>query len=174
MMTNTAQSYIDSLPSVNGKFTYAYFNDSKKNYITATWLNTDEQTYTDIIIPTNLEDADYKNLLETFTVDEISTMTDQKSKDEAQSFELIVKDVAEKYGLVYDPNAADNKDRLSVDHIFNPPEGDVGTDLLFEIKLKIFDIEEVVNSTNDDLKKQLREANTPLKALYIAGKFLFE
>jgi len=85
-----------------------------------------------------------------------------------------VKEMALDYGLVYDPNAEQDASAHSVDHIFEPPEGDDGTDLLFNIKLKIFDMEQVVNSEDDDLKKELREADTPLKALYVAGKFLFE
>ena len=42
------------------------------------------------------------------------------------------------------------------------------------IKLKIFDLPEVVNSSNSELKSKLRQATTPLEALYVAGKFLYE
>jgi hypothetical protein len=47
-------------------------------------------------------------------------------------------------------------------------------DLLFNIKLKIFDLPKVTQSNNTELKKKLREAKTPLESLYIAGKFLNE
>ena len=46
--------------------------------------------------------------------------------------------------------------------------------LLFNTKLKIFDLPQVTQSTNSELKKKLREAKTPLESLYIAGKFLYE
>ena len=41
-------------------------------------------------------------------------------------------------------------------------------------ELKIFELDAVTKSENDSLKKELREADSPLKALYIAGKFMFE
>lgn len=158
----------------NGKFTHARFLSSNKNWISAIWHNTDDNTYEELIFETNLEDVDYKKLLEQFTTDEIATMTDQYAKEEAQNFEEYVKQLALSYGLLYDPNAQDGKDKFTVDHIFEPPAGDDGTDLLFNIKLKIFDLEEVTSSENAELKKALRETKTPLEAFYIAGKFLYE
>ena len=162
----------------NGKFTHARFVSSKKDTIEAVWMESDiaegESPYIQVAIPTDLENEMYVKLLENFTTDEISTMTDQYAKEESENFKLFVKNMAVDYGLVYDPETAERSTVHSVDHIFTPPEGDEGTDLLFNVKLKIFDMDEVVNSDNDDLKKELREADTPLKALYVAGKFLFE
>lgn len=158
----------------NGLFTFARFANSKKDTIIATWYDSDVESYQEITIETNLESALYRKLLETFTVDEISTMTDQRIKEYKASFENMVKDMAARYGLVYDPSKAQPSTVASIDHIFTPPEGDDGIDLLFNIKLKIFDLPEVSSSTNADLKKKLREASTPLEALYIAGKFLYE
>ena len=116
----------------------------------------------------------YKKLLETFTTDEISTMTDQKHKNQAASFELVVKDIAKKYGLIYDPAITNPQDKLTLDHLFTPTNDSVGTDLLFNLKVKIFDLPQVSSSTNSELKKKLRETKTPLEALYVAGKFLYE
>lgn len=158
----------------NGKFTHARYVSSKKDTIEAIWYDEEYKQYNQVAISTDLENRDYVKLLETFTTDEISTMTDQHSREQAESFKLFVKDIATEYGLVYDPNAANRETVASYEQIFNPPEGDEGTDLLFNIKLKIFDLPQVVDSENTDLKRELREAETPLKALYVAGKFLFE
>jgi len=162
----------------NGKFTHARYVSSKKDIIEAIWMWNEvedgETPYMQVAIEVDLEDPNYITLLDTFTTDEISTMTDQHAKEEAENFKVFVKEMALDYGLVYDPSAEQDASAHSVDHIFEPPEGDDGTDLLFNIKLKIFDMEQVVNSEDDDLKKELREADTPLKALYVAGKFLFE
>lgn len=158
----------------NGKFTHARYVSSKKDTIEAIWYDEEHKQAHQVAISTNLENPTYVKILETFTTDEISTMTDQHSREQAESFKLFVKGMATEFGLVYDPNAANRETVASYELIFNPPEGDEGTDLLFNIKLKIFDLPQVVDSDNANLKRELREAETPLKALYVAGKFLFE
>lgn len=158
----------------NGRFTEATFASSKRNLIFAMWFDNETKTYHEIAIKPDLEDKNYQKLLHTFTTDEISQMTDQKRKYNSQMFERLVKDVALKYELVYDPAVTNPQDKLVVDNLFDLPEGTVGTDLLFNIKLKIFDLPKVKESTNTELKKKLREAKTPLESLYIAGKFLYE
>jgi hypothetical protein len=157
-----------------GKFTFATYANSSKNIINAIWLDEGTKEYSEVAVVTDLKDKIYQKLLEKFTPDEISTMTDQKHKEEASQFEYIVKDIAKKYNLIYDPTTANPEDKLNLDHIFNPTNDDVGTDLLFNLKIKIFDLPEIQKSENSELKKKLREAKTPLESLYIAGKFLYE
>jgi hypothetical protein len=157
-----------------GKFINALFASSKKKLILAIWQDNETKQQHEIAIETDLNNKMYVKLLETFTTDEISTMTDQKRKHAAKSWELVVKDIALKYGLIYDPSSTNPQDKLVIDHLFNPPEGEAGMELLFNTKLKIFDLPEVTQSSNTELKKKLREAKTPLESLYIAGKFLYE
>jgi hypothetical protein len=157
-----------------GKFINALFASSKKKLILAIWQDNETKQQHEIAIETDLNNKMYVKLLETFTTDEISTMTDQKRKHAAKSWELVVKDIAVKYGLIYDPSSTNPQDKLVIDHLFNPPEGETGMELLFNTKLKIFDLPEVTQSSNTELKKKLREAKTPLESLYIAGKFLYE
>jgi len=158
----------------NGRFTHARFTSSKKNQVESIWFDEENKTYEQVAIEVDLKSPEYVKLLETFTIDEISTMTDQYAKEETQNFLAIVKDIAEKHDLIYDPDAVNGKDKLNIDHIFSPPEGDDGVDLLFNVKLKIFELDEVLNSDNGELKKALRESKTPMEAFYIAGKFLYE
>ncbi len=164
----------------NGKFTHARYVSPQMDQIEAIWYNENvlddkESPYISIAIPVDLEDSLYVKLLETFTTDQIHGMTKDYLSEEEETFKIFVKKIAEDEGLIFDPNAEKNNNQShSIDHIFEPPEGDEGTDLLFNIKLKIFDIPSVVDSENTELKRQLREADTPLKALYICGKFLFE
>jgi hypothetical protein len=87
----------------NGRFTHAVYASSKQNLIFATWYSQDTNKHKEIAIKTDLNNKLYKKLLETFTPDEIYQMTDQKRKLNSQTFEIYVKDIALKYGLVYDP-----------------------------------------------------------------------
>ena len=158
----------------NGTFTNAVFANGQKNIIIALWKDNETQTIEEIVIRPNLENIIYCKLLEQFTVDEISTMTDQRNKINRNAFEQLVKKMAIDNGLLYNESAATEQNKITVDFIFTPMDGDAGSDLLFDIKLKIFDLPEVVNSSNSELKSKLRQATTPLEALYVAGKFLYE
>jgi hypothetical protein len=158
----------------NGKFTHAIFTDKNKDMITAIWMDHDTEEYHEILIDVNLEEKNYKKLLESFDLREISEMTKDYWYEEEENFYLVVKDMALKHGLVYDPENADESDRLRIEHIFNPPEGEAFEDFLFNLKLYIFEQQEVVDSEDTELKRKLREAKTPLESLYIAGKFFYE
>jgi hypothetical protein len=156
------------------KFKEAVFTSSKKDFIESTAEDVESGELVALDVATDLEDPIYLELLEQFTIDEISDMTAQKHEFEAATFTTFVKQMALDYGLVYDPNAADQQDRLTIDNLFNPGADERAVDFLFDLKIKIFDIPEVAESINTELKKQLREADSPLKSLYIAGKFLYE
>lgn len=155
------------------KFTEAFFTSSNKDFIDAV-AEMEDGTLDGFLIPTDLEDPIYIELLAQLSIDEISNMTAQRHEVDAATFTTFVKQMALDNGLVYDPNAAEQMDRLTVDHIFNPTPDDISTDFLFNLKIKIFDLPEVEGSTNAALKKELREAQDPLKSLYVAGKFLYE
>jgi hypothetical protein len=158
----------------NGKFISAVFVNSRKKDILAVWQDDATLTTSDVVVEVNLEDMSYRLLVETFTIDEITQMTTEKHNRESLVFAAFVKKMALDTGLVYDPAAANKQGQLDLTNIFDLPGGDVGIDLLFNIKLKIFDLQQVTDSSNTALKKQLREAKTPLEAFYICGKFLFE
>ena len=158
----------------NGKFTFAHYANKNKDLIKTVWYDNDTKTGQEITIKTDLTNDMYKKLLETFTVDEITTMTDQKTSIEEQNFHSLIKNMAIKHGLVYDPKTKNPQEVLNLDSIFNFKNDTVDNDFLFELKIKIFDLPQVSSSTNNELKKKLRESDTPLQALYIAGKFLYE
>jgi len=158
----------------NGEFTEAYFVDSDNRQIEAVFHDFDDDKFFNLIIKVDLENENYKKLLEQFNLVQIKKMTDERKEFENQKFLNVVKDVAQQSGLIYDPENADAENRLRVDHIFELPEGEFGEEFLFNLKLRVFEMDEVMNSEDADLKKKLREAKTPLESLYIAGKFLYE
>lgn len=157
-----------------GQFEHAMFVNSKKDLIKAIWYDSENKEHEELVISAVNSNPDYKKLLEQFTIDEIATMTDQYSKEHEELFLEVVKKIATESGMIYDPSVLEDKNNLALDSIFEPTDDEIGTDLLFNIKLKIFEIEEVLNSDNAILKKALREAKTPIEAFYIAGKFLYE
>jgi len=159
-----------------GEFTYATFYGDDKTLIRAIFHddNDDWDTYHEIIIPVDLEDKNYQKLLETFDLDQIKKMSKEDREVARENFLEVIKEVSEKYGLIYDPDNADINNRLKIQDIFELPSGEFGEELLFNIKLNIFEMEEVSHSDNDVLKKELRDATSPMQCFYIAGKFLYE
>lgn len=157
----------------NGKFTEAYYTDSKRNVIETVWEYNDGKKI-GIAIPADLDNKNYILLMEQYTVDEIATMTNELALQRGRDFIDLVIAISQEAGYIVDKDKIEGKPTHSVENIFNPPEGEEGDDFLFETKLKIFELDAVTKSENDSLKKELREADSPLKALYIAGKFMFE
>lgn len=80
---------------------------------------------------------------------------------------------AKKNNLVYDPTEWAPNTKLSVDHIFKLPDGDVGSDFLFELKLRVFDIPEIAASSEQAIKIAIRESSSPIEVFYHAGRILF-
>lgn len=157
----------------NGKFIEAVFTNSKKDTIESLF-QFDDGTVEAIILPVDLNNDLYKKLLDQYTIDQITAFTNNRIQRQKENFTEFVMKMCADRGLVYDPNGADEKSKLVIDNLFTLPEGDVGTDLLFNIKMKCFELPEVVASENTELKKELRKATTPLEAFYITGKFLYE
>lgn len=85
----------------------------------------------------------------------------------------VIGEYAKNAGLVFDPGQWSPNEKLSIDNIFVLPEGDTGQDFLFELKLRLFDLKEIAESTDQASKTAMREATTPLEAFYHAGKMLF-
>jgi hypothetical protein len=157
-----------------GKFTHAVFANDKKDLIRALWQDEATKQHYEYTMEIDLNNEIYQKLLETFTTSEISSMTEQQHKRSQAMYETFLKNVGVKYGLLYNPSALHPKEAFNIDHLFDLPNSNDGNDFLFNIKIKIFDLPQVANSNNKDLKKKLRESKTPIEALYIAGKFLYE
>jgi phage pi2 protein 07 len=161
-----------------GEFTHATFFSDEGQLIRAIYHEFEDENgdekFHEIMINVDLEDPLYQKLLETFNLQQIKNMTNEEREIQKQNFLSLVQELAVENGMVYDPENANNDNKLRVDHIFELPEGEFGEEFLFNLKLRVFDMDEVMNSEDADLKKKLREAKTPLESLYIAGKFLYE
>jgi hypothetical protein len=165
----------------NGRWVHAKYVTTNKDVIEAVWEHADrinedgEKEWEEVLIPVDLENDYYMHLLDTYSIDEINTMSDQYEKRQKALFTSFVKKVGEDFGLLYNPDAEQGAVNTSnIDMIFEPVSGNAGEDFLFDLKLKIFEMDEVSTSDNEALQTELREADSPLKALYIAGKFLYE
>ena len=149
---------------------------------------------TDYFLDADEKDTDYKILMETYTLDQIHENTFKKIREDQSQIKRIAIEVAKKNGwiisdvalkddLAYQRRnekpldkkivAAKEKEiRVAVSlheilgqHVFtdNP-----SAEYLFELKLKLFELDFINNNTNRELKKNLRISKTVPQALKAA------
>lgn len=160
-----------------GQWVHARYANNDKTIIEAVLEQVTEDGEIDhsgVIMPVNMEEEDFQSVLEVFSLDQIEEMTKQHIAERTQVYLDMVKKIATDAGLLYDESKINRFGDKQLPAYFSVAETDSEEEYLFDLKLSVFEMPEVYDSTNDDLKRQLREADTIAKTLYIAGKFLYE
>ena len=112
----------------------------------------------------------FKELTSVITVDDLHENTYQKKKDEQKIFEAKVMEIAKKDGLVLDDTKIDSSSYgKMVKAIFEQGEN---TDQLFALKIALFELPAITNSTNDELKKKLRQCKNKIDTLKVAFEII--
>ena len=125
----------------------------------------------------DLEDSknpDVQQLLKLWTFEEIEVHTREFKKQERLAYEAEVIDIAKREGLIVEDQNKEQEDpRMPLDDlIFNwNKEDEKQKELLFQLKLKMFDMKHVQESNKKTSKTSLRKAQTPLDALVAYSKF---
>jgi hypothetical protein len=160
-----------------GQWVQARYANDEKNIIEAVLEQVTEDGELDhsgVIIHVDMEDEDFQSVLEVFSLDQIEEMTKVHIAERTQAYLGLVEKIATEKGLIFQPDKINRFGNKDLPAYFNVAENDIEEEYLFDLKLSVFEMPEVYDSTNDDLKRQLREADTVAKTLYIAGKFLYE
>ena len=82
----------------------AYFIDHERQNIEVLFSNKEDKSVTPMIIPFNVDNEDYKNLIEFIDLDKLHEITYQKVKNERADFEKQMIEIAKKEGLIFDQN----------------------------------------------------------------------
>ena len=114
----------------------------------------------------------FKALKSVMSVDELHENTYKKKKEERKLFEEQLVRIAKKDGLVFD--------ELKIDTKFFPTlinaivdNGD-NEDHLFALKLALFEIDEIRDSDNNELKGKIRKGKTKVEVMLNALKIVSE
>ena len=121
------------LPVVKRAIEEPYYCDPTKKQIGCKFKYEDGREFNVVVSDTVEGNPDWKELIETFTDEEIQANTDvilERSRREADTRERIDKENSEK----------------------------MKSDILFQCKLEAFEIEEVKNSADRDLKSKIRKS----------------
>jgi hypothetical protein len=99
-------------------------------------------------------------------VDQLHENTYQKKKDEQKIFETKIIEIAKRDGLLVDDTKIDGSTfQKLVSAVFE--QGD-NADQLFALKIALFEVAEIRDSKNDELKKKLRQSKNKIDTLKVA------
>mgnify|MGYP001160317027 FL=1 len=148
----------------------AYFIDNDRKNIEALTTSEDGKQVIPTIMPFDENNHSFKELTSIITVDQLHENTYQKKKDEQKIFEEKVMQIAKKDGLVLDDTKIDsNSFNKLVTAIFSQGEN---VDQLFALKLALFELEGIRDSSNNELKKKLRQCSNKIETLKVAFEII--
>lgn len=149
-------------------FVTARFTDQDKKFIQTTWQEKKKKSKLHYYgIELNLEHPHYIQLLDLISLDEIHENTVNWFRKERESFEKAVYEIAKKDGLIAEAITEQSKNKYEdlVKSIFVEYKEDEDKENLFNLKLALFELEQVRSSSNRELKAKLRKAPTFVDAI---------
>jgi len=151
-------------------FLNAYFIDNERHNIEILTTSEDKKSVLPTIIPYDTKHPYFVALSKFCNIDQLHENTHNKKKKEKEIFEQKVIEIAKRDGLLVDNNKIDsNFFPTLVKSIF---EDEDNADHLFAIKIALFELEKIRNSTNEDLKKKIRQSKTKIEALQTAFELI--
>jgi hypothetical protein len=168
---------------------------NKDSYVTATFVDaerktlevlvrhhTNENEMTPIMIEADEEQQDFKDLLELVTIDQLHEQTWEQKKSESEAFMAMARNIAKEEfaqqemaaitniaasaaNAAVDQNTLLTKTRIYptiVDTIFSNMENE---DHLFALKLALFEVQEIRESTDTATKTALRKGKNKIEVL---------
>jgi len=148
----------------------AYFIDNDRKNIEVLITSEDKKQIIPTIMPFDENNPMFKELTSIITVDQLHENTYQKKKDEQKIFETKVMEIAKKDGLLVDDTKIDSKSyNKLVKAIFEQGENE---DQLFALKIALFELPDIRDSKNDELKKKLRQSKNKIDTLKVAFEII--
>jgi hypothetical protein len=144
----------------------AYFIDNERKNIEVLTSSEDKTMNLSTIIPYDENFVSYKALSKFISVEELHELTYSRNKKEREVFEQKVIEIAKRDGLLSNiDKVSSDTFSLLVKAIFEEEENQ---DHIFALKLALFELNKIKNSTNEELKTKLRQAKTKIEVLQTA------
>ena len=141
----------------------AYFVDEDRKIIEVLYTSNNFKETHSHIVEYDVNHPDCQALLKVMNLDDLHESTYQQKKEERKLFEEKAIKIAKKSGMVFDMNRLDTKFYpVMVKSIFEDSDNE---DHLFALKLALFEVEQIRDSKNDELKKKLRQSKTKADCL---------
>ena len=143
----------------------AHFCNNERTSVETYWVTPDGKETRVNYIEAKEGDPQWEDLLEKITIDAIHENTYKHIREQNTLFQDDVIKIAKERGLIYDIDSI-NTDiyKVIVAAIFASFDKEKDKEKLFMWKLQLFEVEEIKNSSNKELKSKLRKAKTILEA----------
>ena len=155
---------------IKNNFIDAYFVDEERKNIEILQTSEDKKSVFPTIIPFEKDHGQFQVLESVMSVDELHERTYQKKKEERILFEEQLKRIAKKDGTLM---SSDTKQKdffpTVVKAIVNNPDNE---DDLFALKLALFEVDEIRDSEDTELKSAIRKGKTKAEVLLNALKII--
>lgn len=149
----------------------AYFKDNDRRTIVSYWQDPENpEALVEVVVEADENNADYKNLLEHVSLDQIHENTWSYIKDSEEAFKETVIEIAKERGWLINMDDGGTSDfhRIIVDMIFDEYDEDIHKEKLFFLKLQLFEKDFIKTSKDKEGKKKIRRAPTPIEAIKAA------
>ncbi len=147
-----------------GKVIEAYFTNNSKDTICVMWNNNEKLD--EFYLPVDPDAYYFKTLIEEIPLEEIEEHTRKRAEVYKDELKRLVKRWSMSEPKDWDPKQMYNmmNNRIADFITKYDPNDKNQSELLFRIKLNLFEADAVKNSDNADGKSMLRKADTPLEA----------
>ena len=145
----------------SGKIIEAYYANPDNNTVEVIYREDDKAL--PCYVPVDNENDLYKSLIKEYSSEQISQSTLNRNKLYAKQVRDLV--FAQKTALVNQKHKTNIEDFVNILIDFN---GDIKEhlDVMFQLKVRIFEQDTIKKSSNKELKSKIRTSKTPLEILY--------
>lgn len=154
------------------KFINAYFFNSERTQVRVFYIDENDQEL-EYVVPADPDHSLFQKLLETYSMDDLHENTWAYIKEQQNAFDQHIMAIAKRQGQIYDVGTPNPKLYKEVARIVSQPfDPEKDKELLFVMKLEIFDLDVVKKCKERSLKSELRKAETPIDVVMATCKII--
>ena len=154
---------------LKGNLINAYFIDNERKNIEMVLRSQDQKSVFTEITPFDENNEQYRILIKNISLDQLHENTYQKKKDERREYEEEVIRIAKRDGLISDNI---NNGEYFTNMLKVIVEDESNEDHLFALKIALFEVEDIRDSENIELKKNIRQSKSKAEILLNALKII--
>lgn len=150
-------------------FLTAHFVNNERTIVISLWVDQKTKEIREYTLEAIEGNEDWETLLKHIDIDSLHESTYKHIREQNQMFEDEVIKIAKERGMLYDVDSINTDIYKAVaSSIFTPFDPEKDKEKLFMFKLQLFEVNEIKNIKNKELKSKLRKSQSIIEAMEIA------